>query len=265
MKKYTNTKSRLTIVSGKIKEFSEDRTLMTLITSEYDKAEKAVKEVEAQVMGRIPYDMDTYKEGFHVTAVGYESNRPPHIIEAEGPVLIGQAMWENTDLTVINGFVNKAVYVSEKDEAGNPRLTQSGVPRKPHYDITVQVKDEQGNYVNHVVRTYDNPKDNTSAIERMQKLFKNFDREENPAVVSIVTRPGETRVSTFQKDGKERRSYWCTHMNVYSLDLEYTKDREKEKASQPKAQDQDQASPMQSAPNGFDVPQIDMEDVSEFR
>lgn len=259
-KKYTNKNSGSIIVSGVIKEFSEDGLVMTLATSEYNTKERKNMETEVKVTNPIGFSKETYKPGYHVTAVGYPHGKGT--IQAER-IMSGNDFFENQDLTVITGYVRSARLNEEKDAEGNPRLNQKGEPRKPHFDITVAVKDGD-RWVNHVVKIYDIKGDQskTSRIDRAKAQFREFDRDSKPAIVTIVTGAGNVYQTETERDGRVFQNFYCNHMGAYSIDMEYTTPREQTRNNP--TQGQTQASPApaaakEPATSGFDAP-LEMEE-----
>lgn len=252
MRTYTNQNSGLVVVAGKIKAISNDRTVMTVETEEYVKDVNggSRKTVEMNVSNPLGFPADDYKVGYSVTAVGYKHGKGT--IQADR-VLTGNDIYEGQDLTVITGFVKFARLNEEKNADGTPKMKQDGVsPRKPHFDITLSVK-EGDDYVNHVIKIYDG---NTepgakSQIDRAKAMFGRFDRESNRIKVSVVTQPGQRRSYTTVQNGREYNNLVCDHMGYKSIDVEYIDQKERDKGAQANdKQPAQQAAPAEQAQNG---------------
>jgi hypothetical protein len=257
MRIYTNQNSGLTVATGKIKALSEDRTVLTIVAEEYKDGER--KDVELNISNPIGFNPDDYKVGFTVTAAGYKHGKG--VIQAER-VLVGNDIFETADLTVVTGLVKFARYNEEKDKDGNPRLKQDGTPRKPHFDITISVK-EDDKYVDHTIKVYEgrHEEGKKSQLERVQAMFSRFDRQTNRISVAVVTQPGVPRSYTVTKDLKEYTNFVCDHMGYKSIDVEYIDAREKTQAPAQKAAPT-QTAPVAQAPaqeqNGFSAAEMDM-------
>lgn len=244
-KVYRNQKTGLQFASGVIKSISDDRAVMIIESSEYDRQNKTNKPIEIKAVSMIPFE-DSYRVGYDVMAVGYQQG--PNTIGAQA-VLTGNAMFENEQLTAISGYVRFARLNEEKNADGTQKVKADGVtPRKPHFDITVSVKDEDGRYVNHIIKVYDSPNAEAGQktnIQRAQAQFGKFDRDTNPIKVHVITQPGVVRSYTNTKDGKEYVNYTCDHVGYSSMDIEYVEPREKTKDA---PQTTRQSTPAQTAP-----------------
>lgn len=223
---YKSQKTGINVISGKIKSISEDRMVMTVAAEEYDKTEKKNVPVEATISSGIPFE-DDFKVGYSVTATGYQRGKGAIFAEA---VSLGNDTYENEDLAVVSGLVRFARLNEEKNADGTPKMKQDGTPKKPHYDITVTARNNEGNFVNHVIKVYEGIHEDgkKSQMDIVSGLFKNFDRENNRARVTIVTSPGQSYTSTNTgKDGKEYTNFYCSHMGYKSLDVEFVDQKEK--------------------------------------
>lgn len=145
-------------------------------------------------------------------------------------VAVGPHIASVDDVEIISGLVQKAVYKDEKNDDGSPKLTRNGAPRKPHFDISVIVPDEEGHRVSHIVKIYNFSKiddGQLSNIEKMQKRFADFkDKDSTPIECTIVTSPGQIRTWESEFKGKVYQNYCCDHMGQFSLDLNYLFDRD---------------------------------------
>lgn len=263
---YRNQKSGTVVASGIIKGISEDRMCMTIACQEYDRNTKQSNEVVMEAITQVPYG-DEYRVGFAATAVGYP--RGTGKMSAES-VMIGNDYVETNDLAIVSGLVKFATYRDEMNADGTPKLNQKQEPKKPHFDITISVK-EDDKYVDHVVKVYDRPvkEGEKSEIEKCKARFANFDRETNRVRATIVTRPGTAYVSTVQKGDREYVNNAMSHMGITSMDLDYI-DKERAEKSKGDAQPAKAAEPApQEAPvnepaSGFDAPAMDLEAEQEF-
>ena len=236
---YSNQTSGVTVVSGKIKSISDDRCVMVITSSEYDRNAKVNNEADINVSSEIPFD-EMYRVGYNATAVGYKRGKGTIVAET---VCIGNDTCETQDLAIVQGTVRFASLNEEKNADGTPRLNGKGEPKKPHFDITVVVK-EDDKYVNHVVKVYAG-KEDSKQLDAVQKLFNNYNPEVQKTVVSIVTQPGDRRTSTVTKNGQEYVNNYCYHMGYRSLDI---LDRIQVKEKEASAPAQTQAAPSQPAP-----------------
>lgn len=269
---YTNQKTGLTVVSGKVKDISEDKKTITVAVQEFVRGENgehgsyqnkdAVLVAQTPVEDIIVGDFVTgngFKAGggkINVDRVAHENN----YVEAEGfGIISGEVL-----------FANKNEEIDR--ETNQPRLTQAGTPRKPHFDITVAAGTGESR-VNHVVRIY-NTQDQDN-IGRYEKLFANFDRKENPVYVSIVTKAENAntymREST-DKQGRVWQNSYMSHMGTNFMDVNFVNGRER---NTPQAQPPQQGAPAapqqapaQEAPqnnvsqsNGFDYNLDDLDEL----
>lgn len=227
---YRNQKTGLITATGKIKEISEDRMVLTLSTEEYDRGQKKKAPVDFIVSTGVPFTED-YQIGYTATAVGYP--RGKGVIAGES-VLIGNDLYENMDYVVVSGLVKFARMNEEKNADGTPKVKQDGItPKKPHYDVTISVY-EKDKWVDHIIKVYaGNPEEGKkSPVDRIAACFKNFDSKENRIRATFVTTPGQSYSYTVNKDGREYINNACSHIGFASFDVEYI-DAEKQKTQAP--------------------------------
>lgn len=218
-------KSGFTVVVGKIKSFSDDRMVMIVETEERQPNVKESTPLEFQVTSAIPFE-DAYKPGYTVTAAGWP--RGKNVIGADS-VMIGNDHFETQDIAIVTGFVKFARMNEEKNSDGTQKMKQDGVtPKKPHFDITVSVK-EGDKFVDHIVKVYEGKTEpgKTNQMERMAKLFSKFDRDTNRIAASIVTSPGSYDSYTTTKNGMEYTNNVCYHMGVKTIDVDFVDQKEK--------------------------------------
>lgn len=261
MRYYVNQSTGLAVVTGKIKSISDDRMVMVVTSEQYDRTAGKNAEIEINASAGIPYD-DSFKVGFGVTAAGYQRGKGTIIVESAS---VGNNAYETQDLAVITGFVTFAGLNEEKNADGSQKMKADGVtPRKPHFDVTIRVM-EDGKAVNHVIKVYENPNEpaGKGQFDRVQKLFKNFDRESNRIKATFVTQPGQAYSSKKVKDGQEYVNNFSSHIGYKSMDIEFLDQKEKGKEDVAKEAPA-QAAPVQEAPkSGFDAPPT-LEDGDDY-
>lgn len=266
---YSNDKTGIKVVAGTIKSIEADGLTMVIATEERNK-DGQVSAVEKTIRtDAAPFTAEEgYKVGREATAIGYPSKGGTILADA---VLVGNQIYETEGLTVITGLVKRARFNEEKNEDGTPKMTrgseeQAPHAKKPHFDITVTVKDiPTGNYVDHRVKVYEGNAEEgkTSQLDRAKKLFSRFDAKENRIAVSIVTTPGrEYSLPYTKKDGSEGISYYCDHMGYKKLmNINYIDSKERAKTA-PQADKSGQETPVKeevpapapvtNEPNGFE-------------
>lgn len=256
---YRNQSSGITVVSGKIKSIAEDRMVMVVTTDDYDRTAKKNNPVDLTISSGVPFE-EEFKAGYSVTAAGYQHGKG--VIAAEA-VFTGNDSYETQDLAVVTGLVKFARMNEEKNADGSAKMKQDGTtPRKPHYDVTITVK-EGDKWVDHVIKIYEGniEEGKKSQMEKAEALFKNFDKETNRIRATFVTTPGQAYHYTVNKDGKEYVNYGCSHMGYKSLDVEFLDTKEKTQGTpaveKPQTQNAQPAQePMQQTPvqsgAGFD-------------
>lgn len=253
MKIYTNQKTKMSVVSGKVLAVSDDRKTLTVKTQEFNRDTKVYEDKEMVFEAPQPV-AENVVVGKPVTIVGYEQidMMAGSSKWVAGYVSAGNESFEYKTLAVVNGDVVYARYNEEKNEDGSPKMTKERmgadgktIPSKaktPHFDIGVSTIDAEGKRVLHTVKAYPDPvkgKDGEivegqksfDKIESLKKRFENFDKDNNPMRVTIATQPGQISTSTKEYDGKVYENTYSNHMGIYSLDIEYTKSLEKNKES----------------------------------
>ena len=247
--KYSNRKSGLNVVTGKVKEINDNSFVMTV--NSFDSNKQAVTE-EITINGKLP---EGIKAGFEVTAVGYQAG--PNRYTAE-QVMNGNMSFERDGIAVITGFVKSAKLNDEKDESGVQKKNQKGVDKKPHFDLTVVTKDGD-KYVSHRIKIY-NSEQNPDAIEKAQKQYGKVgeirtDKESNTEYVNSIRGTfitGEGNSYEFNRDG--RTDYYCDHLGLTKADYDYvrTQPREQAKGNDQPAMEQNGGDGFMSIPDGID-------------
>lgn len=251
---YTNQATGLTVISGIVKSVSEDRKEITVTAQEYVKAAKEGERgsfEEKDVVLRAPVPVEDLQAGDLATATGFKAGAGKINIDT---ISSQNSYIEAEGLGVLSGKVLFANVQTEIDrETGQPRLTQAGNPKKPHFDITVATGSGQDR-VTHTVKIY-NTKENDN-IARYERLFANFDREKNPIYVSIVTKAANAQAymrESKDKQGRIWQNQCMSHMGANSIDVTFLNGLSKE-AAQEKSQEhqpQQQAAPEPAAASGF--------------
>lgn len=253
MSKMYRRKSGLIIVSGKASSVKAVPTgkEVEIIVKEYDSELRKV--VEKPIIAISNSVDEEVAVGKIVVAIGYQAGMD--IINASS-ITAGPSIRFVEDIEVISGPVSRAMFNSELDENGQPKTKRDGNPRKPHFDVTVRVPDEEGHNVSHRVRIYNytktlNPGDKTE-IEKMETMFENWvNKEETPIFAVIATKPGTHSSFESEYNGKIYQNYMCDHMGKYSIDLNW-KDESLERRF-PKKNNQNNAKnnvqPQQTAQN----------------
>ena len=228
MAKVFRKKTGLNVVSGVVKavDLAQNGAKKVVITvSEKNQQTKKWEDKDVAVTSTIVDDGVTV--GAIATAAGYlwgSSNIMGTYISS------GPHVEELDEVAIISGVVQKAAYKDELNEDGTPKLTRSGTPRKPHFDISVMVPDEEGHRVIHIVKVYNFNKvedGQLSNIDKMKKRFADFkDKDSTPTECTIVTGPGNVRTWDSEFNGKVYHNYCCDHMGIQSLDLNFLYERE---------------------------------------
>ena len=275
-----------TIVAGIIKDIKEDGSMIiatreaSLVPRTNDNGEvmkgadgktlnKVVwNEKDQVVVNEFGFSANDYKIGYAATAVG-ELRRngtlnADMVISGKSGVYTYPYQNKNgvdVELQVIAGFVKFAGYNAEVNpEDGQPYKNQKGENRKPHFDLCVAVRGEDGKYVSHIVKYYDT-KNAQHQIEACKKAFADYDKTKNSAFVTIVTTPGEEKVKTRQVDGgKEEKYFRCEHLGNTIPDVIIVNSvRDRDKSNQTK----EAAEPEQSS-DGFNNPAAPLDDYDEM-
>jgi len=248
--KYSNRKSGLNVVTGKVKDINDGNFVMTV--DSFDSNKKPITE-DITINGKLP---EGVKTGFEVTAVGYQAG--PNRYSAE-QVMSGNMSFERDGIAVLTGFVKSAKLNEEKDENGNPKKNQEGKEKKPHFDLTVVTKDED-KYVNHRIKIY-NSENNPDAIEKAQKQFgkvgeERTDKDSGDHYINSIRGTfitGEGRTYEFTDNGYT--NYYCDHMGLTKSDYDYVRTQPREQAK-----DNNQPAMEQNGGDGFmNIPENDEE------
>ena len=276
-KLYTNKKAGTSVLTGKITKISDDRKMAEVTYNEYNYQEKKSVAKTKNVLCPTPLD-DSYKVGKTMTAVGYVTgpvNFQPVSVSNE------ENVFEMQDIAFLSGHIVKAALNEEKDKDGNPKLKADGSPKKPHFDVQLEVARQDGQIVHHFVKVYDSPKYQEAGqptnIEKYQKRFADFvNAQDTPMYVTIATTPGQ-EYSFTKDDGTVYLG--CSHLGINSLDIQYEFSKDKTKGDGAKGDDgkddgglgggsveREQTTTLPPAPNakevnGFDV---EMEYEEEF-
>lgn len=249
MKNYTRRNSGLNIISGPVTAVEPAQNgaqKVTIEIEEYDSSTRTMK--KSAVTATSNNFSDGLMPGAIATAVGYQWGKGAIMASY---ISVGPHVETIDDVEIVSGLVNKAAYKSELNEDGSPKLKRDGTPRKPHFDISVVVPDEEGHRVSHVVKVYNFNKapeaGKLTNIERMQRRFASFkDKDSTPMECTIVTAPGTIHSWESTFNDRVYQNYACDHMGVFSLDINPLFEVEKQQEA-PQAQPQPQA-PVQTVP-----------------
>lgn len=293
---YTNQKTKLSVVSGRITAIGDDRKSLTVETEVFNKADDVRKyeKTSIEFTTQVPIE-DAAKVGSLVTVAGFEQvdmlNETSQWVA--GYVSTGNDSFQYKTLAVVNGEVTFARYVDELGEDGKPNMTKERMgadgstvapkPKSPHFDIGVATKETDGEggtkRVLHIVKAYPEPvkdaqgnidpsKKNYDKIEVLKKRFANFDKETNPMRVTIATQPGTVSSSTREWNGSTYENNYNNHMGVYALDIEYLKEKELQKeqsaSGERKAPDAVEQAPAESAEEFQPVPAMTESDIESM-
>lgn len=286
---YTNLNSGLTVAMGKIKSISDDKLNMVIEATKYVQNADP-QPVDVKIKSPVPFTESGYRVGYQATAVGYGKGVDGNTMQAQA-VLVGNDVYECEALAIVKGTVKKIFMNEEKNQDGTPKLNRDGKPRKPHFDITVAVKDEANNrWVDHVIKIYDGRVEpgKRGQIEQMKYRFKDFDPEHNRMAVTFVTQPAEVLERKFVKNnGEQGISYAAYHMGCVKMDYEYLGEKQQTRSNgqsvaqeaptpaqtqaQPSYVPQPAPAPAQEAPvatgNGFEeaeAPAPEMDEMELF-
>lgn len=201
-KKYTNTKTGLTIVSGPIKEIGEDRKTAVIEVQSWDVKEQ--KRVSEDVKIASEYTIEE-NIGDIITAYGYNIRGVVQVDRFTKDNMYSEvepAVDTARGVAILAGDVLFAGKNDEIDsETGEPRLNKAGKAKKPHFDISISVGEGE-NRVLHTVNIYNLPERTDKEgkvipaqdnISKYEKLFNGFmtDKKQHPMYVSIRTQPGD--------------------------------------------------------------------------
>lgn len=262
--KYLNQKTNLQVIAGKIKSVADNRQSVTITTPVYDRASKKFVYQEMGISTTAPLT-DAFKAGECITAVGYP-NGPTSILANHIASGAKSSNYEVTDLAVVSGKLVYARLNEEKTQDGSANLKKDGTPKKPHFDIRIDVE-EGDKVIHHTIKVYNiaesylKPNQDGSKqqqpIEKMMAKFKNFeDAEKTPMYVTVVTSPGSERVWERESDGVTKIDYYNDHLGQKSVDLIPLFQREKEQTktaeqTAPAKEAEAPAQPAQSQPAEF--------------
>lgn len=265
MKLFTSSKTGVSVVSGIVESVAPDRLSCTVRANAWDVTQKQNTEVLVPVKTAVALDNDV-AVGKVITAAGYKRGEA---VMAEA-VSCENMYAELEGLGVLSGTVLFASKNDEVDAAtGQPRLNTAGAPKKPHFDITVAVG-SGSERVTHTVKVYNMTDKETGAVTdnigRYEKLFKNFDRKENPMYVAIITQPGTnwTRQS-IDKNGRQWENAMSSHLGTRSLDITFMNSLEKQ---QEKPQETSVPTPAAPTPDAVqaipDLSQMTLDGLDEL-
>ena len=217
MGKMYKRKSGLIILSGPVSkiETTERGKEVSITIETFDDKSWVSKDIVATTASLSP----DIAVGCIATACGYQCGMDRIMAES---ITTGPATKYIEDIEIISGPLNKAVYRSELNDDGTPKLKKDGSPRKPHFDVSVIVNDEQNHKVVHIVKVYNfkEAKNGKTEIEKAQAKFKNFvDKNTTPMFVTIVTSPGQESSWESEWNDKVYQNFSNSHLGKYSWDL----------------------------------------------
>lgn len=219
MGKMYKRKSGLIILSGpvsKVETTERGKEVSITIKTFDDSTKNWINKDIVAVTATLPADVAV---GCIATACGYQCGMDRIMAES---ITTGPATKYIEDIEIISGPLNKAVYKSELNDDGTPKLKKDGSPRKPHFDVSVIVNDEQNHKVVHIVKVYNfkEAKNGKTEIEKAQAKFKNFvDKDTTPMQVTIVTSPGQENSWESEWKDKIYQNFSSSHLGKYSWDI----------------------------------------------
>lgn len=236
---YENQKSHVTTVSGQIVSVDADRMGMQVKSSKWNAGEKKMEDQVVNVKSAVQLEADV-AVGNNVTFCGF-FNPVMKAYQAMN-IMIKSGCFEMNELAVVRGEVVKAEMNEEKNADGSNKLKADGKPRKPHYDIKITTTEpnpasDKGETMRvlHTIRVYAmTGKDgnvNTANLDRVKKIFNNYNRSENPATVTVVTSPAPSETRENEYNGKVYTNTYVNHMGFKSIDVEWGKERTQEKSN----------------------------------
>ena len=246
MAKVYSKSTGLNIISGKVKSVSDDRYSMVVESEKYNPSTKSREAVEFTVKAPVTYD-ESFIPGTRTTVAGYLAGKgtinADYASSSQGFSVLDEGL-DNLDkngnpraVAVLSGEVLFANKRDELTENGQPKLNAAGAPRKPHFDVTIAVGTGSSRKT-HIVKFYnftDKDGKHVDNIGKMEKIFKNFDRKENPIYATFVTDKGQEYSYENEYNGNTYTNTNVSHMGAQSFDFEFLNARQK-KASTP-AQD----------------------------
>ena len=237
-KNFVAKNTGVSVISGKISKIADDKKSAVISVQVYDSASKSRKWEEVAITTD---DTIEVSNGQFVTAMGFKRGTSVKVerLTSENACL----SLEGTE--VVCGEVLFANLNKELDKDGNPRKTQAGTDKKPHFDITIAVG-QGAERETHTMKFYNFTTSDGRSVDnigRYEKLFSNFDRNENPIYIAAVVDEGQAWVRT-NKDtnGREWKNNMVSHMGANSIDVNYVNGKEKEQTNA-----QEQADPQQTA------------------
>ena len=229
----------ITTITGKIAEISADRLNFKVKTQVYNKENKTNTDTVVNVVSETPLDA-TVSVAQDITVAGFLNARTKAYEAMYISTKSGSFDYEK--LSVVNGEVMFARLNTEKNPDGSARMTKERtnadgtvIPaheKKPHFDIAVQTIEpdpeaaEEGatKRVLHIMKIYPFPNRKTkeldfSTIDRMAKLFKDYNHKTEVATVAIITQPGRSYSKENVVGERTYMNNYCDHMGVSALDV----------------------------------------------
>lgn len=221
MSKIYRRKTGLIVLSGEVVSLNNNGTEyeVGISVSEYNNQTGWTEKV---VTAKTTAIGDSVSVGSVATAIGYQAGMNTILAQT---VTSDPSLRYVEDVEVVSGPVHKAEFKSETNDDGTPKLKRDGTPRKPHFDVTIKVMDEENHSVNHRIKIYNykeiNQGDKTE-IEKAQRAFYNFvDKDETPVIATIVTKPGNPSSWESEYNGKVYQNFASDHMGKMSWDLNW--------------------------------------------
>lgn len=249
MAKVYSKSTGLNIISGKVKSVSDDRYSIVVESEKYNNSTKSREAVEFTVKAPVTYD-ESFVPGTRATVAGYLAGKgtinADYASASQGFSVLDEGL-DNLDkngnpraVAVLSGEVLFANKRDELTENGQPKLNAAGAPRKPHFDVTIAVGTGSSRKT-HIVKFYnftDKEGKFVDNIGRMEKIFKNFDRKENPIYATFVTDKGQEYSYENEYNGNTYTNTNVSHMGAQSFDFEFLNARQKQTKAPEKAPEQ---------------------------
>lgn len=220
MAKMYKKKTGLCIVSGRVtaKEAVQQGTKVSIEVEEFDsETKKWNKKTVDAISNTVDEDIAV---GCIATAVGYQCGISAIMAST---ITTGAHVFDpEPDVEIITGVVNKASFKPEVQEDGTPKLKRDGSPRKPHFDVSIIVPDNDGHKVIHIIKTYNfkDSKGEKTEIEKAEAKFKDFqDRKSTPMAITVVTQPGMESNWESEYNGKVYQNFASSHLGKMSWDI----------------------------------------------
>ena len=220
MAKMYKKKTGLCIVSGKVtaKEAVQQGTKVSIEVEEFDsETKKWNKKTVDAISNAVDEDVAV---GCVATAVGYQCGISAIMAST---ITTGAHVFDpEPDVEIITGVVNKASFKPEVQEDGTPKLKRDGSPRKPHFDVSIIVPDNDGHKVIHIIKVYNykDVKGDKAEIEKAEAKFKDFqDRKSTPMAITVVTQPGQESNWESEYNGKVYQNFASSHLGKMSWDI----------------------------------------------